>query len=96
MSSAKQEVRLEGRVEMHVAGGYSKIAVRIGGSRMIDVRTEKIPPHLRGLGTKVLVVFKQTDESFHSAREHVEYDVDEVLIQDLPENAEFGWFPPLK
>ncbi|HVN20628.1 MAG TPA: hypothetical protein VMU05_17715 [Dongiaceae bacterium] len=91
MSSTKQEVRLEGRIQMHGNDGYSKIAVLIGGSRWMDFETEKIPPHLRGVGTKVLVIFKQGDERFPGPKGGYHYDTIEVT--DFVEGIELGWFP---
>jgi hypothetical protein len=91
MCSAKQEVRLEGRIQLHGDDGYSKIAVLIGGSRWIDFKTEKIPPHLRGIGTKVLVVFKQGNERFSHPGGGYQYDT--IVVTDFVEGGELGWFP---
>ena len=93
MGSPKQEVRLEGRIEMHLGSGYSKLAVRIGGTRTIDIQTEKIPVHLRAVGTKVLVILKQGSESFQSLSGDTRYHYNDVVITDLPDEVQLGWFP---
>ncbi len=90
---SKQEVRLAGRVELHGPDGFSKIGVQIGGKRTLDIETEKIPPDLRGLGSTVLVTFKQGNQAFESKGGDVRYHYEDVVISALPENPQLGWFP---
>lgn len=87
MVLSKDDAKLEGRIEMHLDGGYSKIRIYIGG-RTIDVPTEKIPPHLRGLGSRVLVIFKAGSRSFTAPRTgETAYLYEDIVVQDLPK----GW-----
>ena len=93
MNGEKQELRVEGRVEMHLPGGVSKIAVKLGGSRTIDIPTNEIPEHLRGLGSRLLLIFKQSDEIVRAPSGEEAHTYDGIVIKDLPLDAEFGWFP---
>ena len=78
---------------MHQNDGYSKIALVMGGSRLIDVETEKIPQHLRGIGTKVLVTFKQGDTPFPGPKGETGYHYDSVTVTDFVGGAALGWSP---
>lgn len=93
MNAHLQELRVEGRIEMHGNDGYSTVSVQIGGSRSIEVPTETIPQHLRGLGTRVLVLFRQGDQPVKSPPNKAGFHYSETVIQDLPDNPELGWYP---
>jgi hypothetical protein len=86
----KEEVRLEGRIEMHLSGGYTKVRIFIGGSDTIDVQTQDIPSHLRSLGSKVLVTFKQGCRLANLGNDEA-YNFEEIVITDFPDKAELGW-----
>ena len=53
--------RSPGRVEMHLPGGYTRLLIEAGGLIPYEVPTERIPPHLRNLGTRVHLVFTWSD-----------------------------------
>jgi len=55
----------------------------------LNIETEKIPPHLRSVGTRVLVTFKEGDEQFSSGG----YHYDSVVVTDFRDGTELGWFP---
>lgn len=89
----KNEVRLEGRVEMHLAGGRSKVAVYLGGSNLLDVATEDIPQHLRTVGSKVLVIFQPGEKVVKAPSGEEFYPYEGVIIQDLPADTQLGFIP---
>jgi hypothetical protein len=78
---------------MHGNDGYSKIAVLIGGSRLVDIKTDNIPPHLRGIGSKVLVVFKQGEEPFSGVTGEAGYRYDSVVVTDFVDGTDLGFVP---
>ena len=54
------------RLEMHLPAGYSRVKLELGGGVGLaggeiywDIPTESIPPHLRKLGSRFVVI--QTD-----------------------------------
>lgn len=94
MSSREQrELRLEGRIEMHLNGGFTKLRIMIGGnrSRFAEIPTESIPAHLRSVGSKVLVTYKQVEKATKVGDEKI-YLSEEMLISDFPVDAELGFF----
>jgi hypothetical protein len=96
MESEKQEVRVEGRIAMHLSRGVSKIEFQLGGVWLMEVRTEEIPLHLRRLGTRVLLVFKQGDQRFKLPTGQTGFHYDALVITDLPPNVELGWVPSVQ
>ena len=50
------ELRVIGRLEMHLPEGYSKVRLEMGGRYDLDIPTRCIPPHLRKMGSRFVVV----------------------------------------
>jgi hypothetical protein len=68
-----KEMKSPARVQMHLPGGYTKLFIETWGMIPYDVLTERIPPHLRALGTRVHLVFRRNKE----------YEL--IGIEDLPD-----------
>jgi hypothetical protein len=47
-------------VEMHLPGGFTKLRIDVSSGHYFDVPTEAIPPHLRKIGSKVVLCLDQT------------------------------------
>ncbi len=93
METSKYEVRVEGRIEMHLMGGYTKVAIKLGGILTIDVKTDEIAPHLRGLGTRVLVISKPSETVHTMPSGDRAYGFDKTVVTDFAENIQLGWIP---
>jgi hypothetical protein len=92
MPIPKQQVHLEGKIQMHLAGGRTKVAIKLGGVRLIEVDTESIPEHLRPLGTKVLVVYKPDDRARRVGEDEF-VGWGPPTIADFPEHPDLGFRP---
>ena len=72
-------------VEMHLPGSYTKLRVDAGGPHYIDVPTEVMPPHLRSIGSKVLLSLRSSDRKY-SPEELREIRHEAIIVEDPPEN----------
>jgi hypothetical protein len=48
-------IRQEAKVEMHLNGGFTRVSINFNRHQW-DIPTDKIPPHLRRIGSKFIVV----------------------------------------
>lgn len=56
----RQPIREIARVAWHANGGFTRLQYELNGSH-IEIPTEKIPEHLRQIGSRVMVVIHPTD-----------------------------------
>jgi hypothetical protein len=72
-------------VEMHLPGGFTRVRLfALGnGEGWWEVPTERIPPHLRALGSRILVTTPRFSVEPEDLPSDIRYLVHDVLVEDL-------------
>jgi hypothetical protein len=83
----KEDLPLEGRIEMHLNNGFTKVRVLIGGERFrfIDVPTKEISAHLRSIGLQVLLTYKPAEKPI-KVNDQEFYLAQNIVIGELPKD----------
>jgi hypothetical protein len=73
-------------VEMHLPGGFTRVRLfaLAHGKGWWEIPTERIPAHLRHLGSKVLVTIPRFSVEEVDPHAYIRSQVHNVLVEDLP------------
>ncbi|HKI37948.1 MAG TPA: hypothetical protein VKA46_39200 [Gemmataceae bacterium] len=80
------------RVLMHLNGGYTKVSLErfegvglANGGIEWDIPTRSIPPHLRGIGSRFLVVTSTISPEANDSPDELRAAIAAVTIEELTE-----------
>ena len=83
----RQPIREIASVAWHANGGFTRLQYELTGSH-IEIPTEKIPEHLRQIGSRVMVVIHPTDwQRIHNQDELRRAVASRLEIEPLPETS---------
>jgi hypothetical protein len=81
-------VRYSAVVDSHLPEGFTKLRIHAGGDFYFDVLTEAIPPHLRQIGSRVLLSLDAAGSTPSSAEEIRLLRKTAVLVEDPAKSSE--------
>jgi hypothetical protein len=71
------------KVEMHLPGGFTRVVLRNFGGHWWDIPTNKIPTHLRTIGSELLITMPRFTPEQSDIPEAVRDMLEQVDIEEL-------------
>lgn len=74
------------QVVMHLDSGYTRVRLRSGGFEW-EIPTEKIPPDLRRIGSRVLITMPRFSVDVTDSAEDIRRAIDRLEVHPLPDDT---------